>query len=178
MKKAAFLDRDGTINEDIGWLFSEDKIEFIPGSIEALRILQKQYLLFIITNQPGIEQGVFTQLQCESFSSRYNQILRKEGIIIEKTFFCPHEKHSRCRCIKPATFFIDRITDKYSIDLKSSVTAGDHPHDVEMGKNAGTKTVYLLSGHGRHHIDGIETLEPDIIAENLYEAVLKITGEF
>ena len=176
MKKAAFLDRDGTINEDIGYLFSEEKLVFIPGAIDALRILQEEYLLFIITNQPGIEQGVFSGKECAEFSKRYEEILRYEGIRIEGTFFCPHKKETGCRCIKPNTFFIGEILKKYPLDLKASFTAGDHPHDVEMGKKAGTGTIYLLTGHGRQHLDELDSLKPGLTAENVLEAALRITA--
>lgn len=177
MKKAAFLDRDGTINEDIGHLFSEEKLVFIPKAVEALRILQQEeYLLYIITNQPGIEQGAFTETECADFSRRYEKILRDRGITVEKTFFCPHMKKTGCGCIKPQTFFIDKILEEEDIDLSASFAAGDHPHDVEMGKRAGVRTVYLLTGHGRHHLDELQALEPDITAENLYEAAIRLTG--
>lgn len=176
MKKAAFLDRDGTINEDIGYLFSEEKLVFIPKAFEALKILQEEYLLFIITNQPGIEQGVFSESRCADFSKRYEEILKKEGITVQKTFFCPHMKQTGCGCIKPKTFFIEKILEEEEdIDPGASFTAGDHPHDVEMGKRAGMKTVYLLTGHGRHHLEELQALSPDITAENLYEAALGLT---
>lgn len=174
MKKAAFLDRDGTINEDIGPLFSEDRIIFIPGALEALKMLGRDHLLFIITNQPWIELGFFSLQQCSDFSARYEKRLKDEGITIEKTFFCPHLKGSRCACIKPGTHFIEIISGEYPLDLRASVTIGDHPHDVEMGRRAGTKTAYLLTGHGRRHIGELAAEKPDITAENLLEAAREI----
>ncbi len=176
MKKAAFLDRDGTINEDVGCLFSEEKLLFIPGALDALKILQKEYFLFIITNQPGVEQGVFSEEQCVEFSKRYEEILKSEGIRVEKTFFCPHKKETGCACIKPNTYFIEKILKEYPVDLKASFAAGDHPHDVEMGMRAGAETIYLLTGHGRLHLDELRSLKPGLTAENLYEAALRITA--
>ncbi len=176
MKKAAFLDRDGTINEDAGCLYSKEKLVFIPKAFDALKLLQEEHLLFIITNQPWIEQGVFSEEEFLEFSKHYEAILGEEGIRIERTFFCPHKKETGCACIKPNTYFIRKILEKYPVDLKSSVTIGDHPHDIEMGIKAGTKTAYLLTGHGRRHLDEIKALRPDFTVENLQEAALMLTA--
>lgn len=113
--------------------------------------------------------------ECIDFSARYEKILKKEGIKIERTFFCPHSKETRCACIKPNTRFIDMIASEYPLDLRASFTVGDHPHDIEMGRRAGTKTAYLLTGHGRHHSEELAAVKPDITAENLLQAAMVIT---
>jgi len=174
MQKAVFLDRDGTINEDVGDFCSLDKLFFIDRSIDALKILQEHsYLLIIITNQTGINKKIFSEEEFLNFNQQYLNILKSYGIDIKEVFYCPHLKEENCICRKPKTYFIDVAKEKYNIDLNNSYTIGDHPHDVEMGKNANTKTIYLLSGHGQKHLNELNT-KPDYIAKNLYEAVVWI----
>lgn len=171
--KAIFLDRDGTINEDVGDFCSLEKLKFIDKSIEALKVLQKYFLLFIITNQSGIEKGVFKEEEFLAFNKKYLEILNLNDIEIKEVFYCPHTKENNCFCRKPSTYFIDLIKNKYEIDLKESFTIGDHPHDIEMGKKANTKTIYLLTGHGEKHLKELK-VKPNYIAKNLYDATMWI----
>lgn len=173
MKKAVFLDRDGTINEDVGYLFRKKDLVFIPGSIEALKMLQQDHSLFIITNQPGIGKGVFTLEQYNKFDEYFQSILREEGIYIQNTYFCPHRKDEQCSCYKPGTLSMEKASKNYCIDMKCSYVIGDHPHDVEMGKRMGSRTVYLLSGHGLHHRNEL-SVRPDHICKDLREAAVQI----
>ncbi len=178
MKKAVFLDRDGTINEDVGFLSDPEKLVFIPGALEALRILREDYLLFIITNQPGIERGAFSEEKFLEFSRCYEQLLADAGISIRGTFYCPHKKETNCVCIKPGTFFIEKIQREFPIDVKKSFVIGDHPHDIEMGLRAGSRTAYLLTGHGRLHLEELEELRPDIVAGDILEAARRIKADY
>ena len=93
MKKAVFLDRDGTINEDIGYLYAIKNIQFIPGAIKALKLLQARFLLFIITNQEGIGKGIFTESEFLKFNEEYKNILKRKNIKIEETFYCMKQQH-------------------------------------------------------------------------------------
>ena len=176
MNKAVFLDRDGTINEDVGYFYSRDQLAFIPKSLEALKILQEQYLLFIVTNQSGVARGHFAEEDLIQFNKEFEQILRNEGIVIEKTYYCPHmgdEDH--CRCHKPNTLFLDQARQEFNIDLKNSFVIGDHPHDIQFGQRVGATSIYVLTGHGqKHRAELIDIDPPDFIANNLYEASLWI----
>ncbi len=179
MKRAIFLDRDGTINEDVGYFCTRDKWEYIPGSIEALKILQKDYVLFIVTNQSGVARGFFTEEELIKFNGEVEQMLRKEGIIIQKTYYCPHmgdEEH--CNCHKPSRFFLDQAKKEFNIDLENSFVIGDHPHDVEFGQQVGATSIYVLTGHGEKHKDELTDIDPpDFIAKNLYEATMWINNQ-
>lgn len=174
-KPSIFLDRDGTINEDTGYLFEIDRLRFIPGSLEALRILQNYYLLFIITNQAGIGEGVFSENKYSVFKEHYDRIFYKEKIHITETLHCPHTKEMNCNCRKPSPYFIGMLSEKYHVDIKTSFVIGDHPGDVKMGELAGCKSIYLLSGHGEKHLGEIDR-ESVYIAENLYKAALYISS--
>lgn len=175
MQKAVFLDRDGTINEDVGDFCSLDKLLFIDGSIEALKILQQNgFLLIIITNQTGINKKIFSEEEFLNFNRQYLKILSSYGVDIKEVYYCPHLKEENCDCRKPKPYFIERATEECNIDLKNSYAIGDHPHDVEMGQFYGIKTIYLLTGHGQKHLSELK-IKPDYIAKNLYEATLWIT---
>ena len=175
MKRAIFLDRDGTINEDVGYFCSLDKLRFIPRAFDALRILQKNYVLFIVTNQSGVARKYFSEEDLIKFNRQFEEILRKEGIKIEKTFYCPHLLEEECICHKPSTYFMHRAEKDYAADLKNSVVIGDHPHDIEMAHAAGSGSIYLMTGHGiKHRLELEKKKKPDYIAEDLYQAAVWI----
>ena len=169
MKRAVFLDRDGTINEDVGDLYSEDKLIFIPGAIKALKILQRSFSLFIVTNQSGIGSNIFSEADFSSFSECFNMLLKREGIIISHTYYCPHKKEDNCICRKPSPYFLKEAQRQYQVDLEGSFVIGDHPHDIEMAHNVEAKSIYLLTGHGEKHREEL-LANPNFIANNLYEA--------
>jgi len=173
MSRAIFLDRDGTINEDVGFIWSAEKLVFIPGSIEALRMLQKDYQLFIITNQSGIGKGIFSEEDFLKFNNYFINLLKTYDIHIRQVYYCPHTKEDRCKCYKPSPYFMFKAEEDYGVDLRESWVIGDHPHDVEMAHRAGAHSVYLLTGHGAKHRKEI-SVEPDFIAEDLYRAAVLI----
>jgi len=173
MNKAIFLDRDGTINEDVGDLYSSDKLIFIPRAIEALKILQQRFLLFIVTNQSGIGKNVFSKDEYLLFNEYLIRLLNSYGVTIAQVYYCPHRKEESCICRKPNQYFINEAEKRYSIDVRSSYVIGDHPHDAEMACNAGARSVYLLTGHGKKHIEEL-TIKPNFIADDIFEASLWI----
>jgi histidinol-phosphate phosphatase family protein len=171
MNKAVFLDRDGTINEDVGDFCSQEKLVFIPGAIEGLKILQDTFLLFIITNQSGIGKNIFTEEEFIRFNRYFDMFLKNEGITIKKIYYCPHTKEQHCLCRKPNPYFIRQAEKDYGINLKSSYVIGDHPHDIEMGQAVGAGAIYVLTGHGRKHQEEL-SIEPNFVCSNLYEAAI------
>jgi len=175
INKAIFLDRDGTINEDVGDLYSSDKLIFIPRAIEALMILQQKFQLFIITNQSGIGKNVFSKDEYLQFNEYFIGRLNSCGVAIKQVYHCPHRKEENCICRKPKYYFINEAEKKYDIDIKSSYVIGDHPHDAEMASMVGAGSVYLLTGHGKKHLEEL-TIEPTFIADDIYEASLWIMG--
>ncbi|MGM0365879.1 MAG: D-glycero-alpha-D-manno-heptose-1,7-bisphosphate 7-phosphatase [Actinomycetota bacterium] len=169
MRKAVFLDRDGTINKDIGDLYSAEKLEFIPNALKALKQLQRNFLLFIVTNQAAIGNGVYTQSEFEKFNRHYLDKLSRRGIRITRVYCCPHRPQDNCICRKPSPYFIREAEKEFNLDLKSSFFAGDHPSDVEAGLAAGLESIFLLTGHGRKHLDEVKA-KKCFIAEDIYHA--------
>jgi len=175
MNKAVFLDRDGTINEDVGDFCSPEKLIFISGAIKALKILQERFLLFIVTNQSGIGKKVFSEEEFLQFNKYFETLLKDEDITIKHIYCCPHTKEKNCICRKPSPYFLRQAEKDYDIDLVNSYVIGDHPHDIEMAARVGAGSVYLLTGHGKKHKQELSK-DTDFIANDIYEAAIWIKG--
>ena len=164
MNKAVFLDRDGTIIQDKGYINSIMDVVFYDFTFSSLRKLQKFYKLFIVTNQQGIAKGLITHEQLDDI---HNFILSKfnaENIEIQKIYYCPHSLEDNCECRKPGTKFIREASKEYNLDLKKSYVIGDHLSDALLGHNSGAKGIYLLTGHGLKHRGAIPPhIESEII---------------
>jgi D-glycero-D-manno-heptose 1,7-bisphosphate phosphatase len=170
MNKAVFLDRDGTINiDEEGYTHKIKDLEFFEDVFESLRLL-KNFKLFIITNQSGIGRGYYAHKDFKKFNDQLVKELSEQGIIIEKSYCCPHTPEDNCDCRKPNIKFIKEAQKDFDIDLDKSWVIGDHPHDVVLGKNAGTRAIYLTTGHGIKHQPELR-IQPDLIANNLKQAV-------
>ncbi len=172
MDKAIFLDREGTINKDTMYPHKIEDFILLPGVIEALKNLSKEFIFFIITNQSGIGRGIFEDKDFHIFNNHLISVLRENGIEVKKTYYCPHAPEQDCDCRKPNLRYIKDAEKEFDIDLKNSWVIGDHPHDVEMGIKAGIKSIYLLSGHGQKHFQELEikNIKPAFIAKGLLEA--------
>ena len=177
MNKAVFLDRDGTIIEDRGNLGDPSEVVFYPESFEALRRLGEHFLLFIVTNQRGIADGLISRAQADEVNAHVVARLADEGVGITDVYVCPHKRSEGCSCIKPNTHFLDEAAGRYQIDLRQSFSVGDHPHDVQFGLNAGADGVYVMTGHGRKHFP---ELPPDtVVTDGITQAadyILKSSG--
>jgi len=176
MNKAIFYDRDGVLNEDTNYPYKIEDFILLPNVIEALTLLKDQFKFVIITNQSGIGRGYFTMDDFNNFNNHLLNILSKHNIKFEKTYVCPHTKEDNCDCRKPKTTFIKQAEKEFNIDLEQSFLIGDHPHDIQLGKDAGIKTILMLTGHGLKHKEEIQE-KPDFIAHNLLEAAQWIMNQ-
>jgi len=169
MNKAIFLDRDGTIIKDKGYINKINNVSFYNYTFESLRKLQKHYKLFLVTNQQGVSKGIISLSELESIHNYILETLLKEDISIKKIYFCPHNADDNCVCRKPNTLFAELAKKEFSIDLSSSFVIGDHLSDSQFAINSGAKAIYLLTGHGRKHRNRIpvEMLPNIIIKQNL-----------
>ena len=166
MNKAIFLDRDGVVIQDTGYVHKIEDFKLIPNAIEGLRLL-KDYKLFIVTNQSGIGRGYFKLEDFFDYNNRVLKELKKHNIKIEKTYFCSHKPEDNCECRKPKTKFLREAERKYGINLKKSFVIGDRKSDFEMGKNAGCKTIHVLTGYG---VNAKNEVKPDYFASDLLDA--------
>ena len=146
MNKAAFFDRDGTINVDTGYLYEPEKLEFIPGVPELIgRYNETGYLVIVITNQSGIARGMFTVEQMEHLHEVMNDRLRREfGAHIDAFYYCPHlpEITGECQCRKPKPGLFLRAIQEYGIDPTQSVSYGDSERDEQASVAAGIGRFY------------------------------------
>ncbi|PHS41742.1 MAG: D-glycero-beta-D-manno-heptose-1,7-bisphosphate 7-phosphatase [Sulfurovum sp.] len=137
MTKALFLDRDGIINVDHGYVCDIEEFEFTKGIFELLQLFtQEGYLLFIVTNQSGIGRGYYSQEAFEVLTEWMINTLHDNGIEIQEVQYCPHAPKEKCYCRKPQTGMIDEILKKYTIDLKHSWMIGDKQSDIDLTRNA------------------------------------------
>lgn len=180
--KAAFLDRDGTIIEENGYISKINQVEFIPGSIEAIKILKSLgYKIIIVSNQSGVAQGFFTEKSLKKVNQYLLKKLRQKKAEVDGLYYCPH--HPRvglrkykidCDCRKPRTGLVKLAVKKHNLKLDGSFVVGDKLSDVGLGKNAKTKSILVLTGYGRKEsqkIGNSSKARPDFIAKNLLEAV-------
>jgi len=173
-KSAAFLDRDGTICEDVNYLSRPEQIKLFPFASEAVRLLnENNFLVILITNQSGIARGFFDENALREIHEKLVSELAEQNAKLDAIYFCPHNSVDNCACRKPKTGMIEQAAKDFSIDLKNSWMIGDKWIDVETGFRAGTKTALVLTGYGQKDIQQLER-KPDIIAESLFETVEKI----
>jgi D-glycero-D-manno-heptose 1,7-bisphosphate phosphatase len=177
MPKAVFLDRDGTIIEDRGDLRDPSQAVFLQGAFDALRRLQEEFLLFVVTNQSGIAKGTITHEDTDIVNAHVVAELAEADIHITDVYVCPHRREDGCPCIKPHPHFLHKAAAQYGIDLRQSFSVGDHPHDVELARAAGGQGIYVLTGHGEKHL---AELSPEtVVAADIEEAaqhILAICG--
>jgi histidinol-phosphate phosphatase family protein len=147
---AIFLDRDGTLIEDAGFLRDAAEVDFFPQTFSALRGLRR-FVLFIVTNQSGIAKGDIAAEEARAVNAYVVRRLAEEGIQIRAVYCCPHQPSDQCECMKPKPYFLELAERDHGIDLKRSFVVGDHPSDAEFGHTVGAKAIYVLTGHGVKH---------------------------
>lgn len=195
MRVAAFLDRDGTLNREKGYIRNVDDLELIPGAAEAVRRLNDAGILAILTtNQTGAARGFYGEEHILALNNRLAKLLKEEANArLDAVFYCPHlyknpEENRRlvaefvadCDCRKPRTGMIDQAQKQFpDIDLANSYVFGDKATDVDLAVNAGCKSALLKTGYGERVLAGkYQELKhtPDIIADNILSAVKQITA--
>jgi heptosyltransferase-2 len=170
-----FLDRDGTLNYDPGYLKSAAELRMLPGVAAALaRLKGAGARLVVVTNQSGIGRGFLTLKDLEAVHARLQGILEQADAALDAIYFCPHHPDDGCRCRKPGTAMIERAVSELQLDLKRSYIVGDHFRDVQLARTVGAKAVLLVSE--RVDAQALERLkaeqaEPDIIVASMAEAV-------
>lgn len=146
MKRALFLDRDGTIIEDRGYMRDPRLVALMPGAAEALRELQANgWSLVVITNQSGVGRGLITPDEMDAVQAQFMQVMRAAGVAIAATYFCSHRPDENCHCRKPSPFLAEVAAREHSLDLRESWMIGDRRSDILFGKNAGCRTIWLSS---------------------------------
>lgn len=180
LRKAVFLDRDGVINRDHGYVYRWEDFEFIPGAIDAMRLLKKAgYALVIVTNQSGIARGYYTEKQYKQLTAALQAELSRQGVSVDGIYHCPHHRQGtvaeyaiECDCRKPGPGLILQAARELGLSLPDSLLIGDKPTDIEAA---------LLAGVGQTHLVGSDISESFASNNglagthaNLWECVLAI----
>ena len=187
MKKnrAVFLDRDGTINEEVGYLDSADKLRIIPAAFEAVRQINASGMkAVVITNQAGVAKGLFTEEFVREINRQIQNSLLAQSALIDRFYFCPHHPPEGigpyrliCDCRNPEPGLLLQAAFDLNIDLARSYVIGDRLRDVETAHRAGAKGVLVMTGYGRDlkqqsgPDQANELNQPDYIAQDILEAV-------
>ena len=183
-QKCIFLDRDGTINQHVGFLKSKDQFQLLPGVVEAIKKINgSDYLCIVVTNQPVIARGEASFQDLDDIHKRFETILGENGAYVDDIYFCPHhpdkgfigerpELKFDCDCRKPKIGMIEKARDKYNIDLNNSYMIGDSTIDIQLAINANMHSILVHTGEGGK--DGRYPVFPEEEALNLEGAVDKI----
>lgn len=155
MKRAVFLDRDGTINIEKEYLYQARDFEFIPGAPEAVRLLnQAGIMVVVVTNQSGVARGYYTEEDVENLHHHIERELDRSGAHVDIWLYCPHHPDGRgsyalpCDCRKPLPGMLHEAARRHDIDLENSIMIGDKLADIEAGQAAGCRTILVRTGYG------------------------------
>jgi len=178
--RTVFLDRDGTINEEVIYLSNLEQFRLLPGAGEAIRLLnQRRWRVIVITNQSGLGRGYFTEEELALVHQRMRAALDREGAHIDAIYVCPHQPEDGCPCRKPGTALFERAAQEFDIDLSKSYAIGDKMTDLLPGACLGCRTVLILTGHGQEQLENKDEweTEPDYVASDLLSAAQWILAE-
>jgi len=176
--RAVFLDRDGTLNENPGYLADPGKVKLLPFVGEILSRLKNEfnYFLIVISNQSGIARGLITAEQVDQVNEGLNTLLKEFKVSIDKFYYCPFHpdfsKAEECGCRKPSTEMVEKAVEEFDIDISKSFFIGDSVADIECGINADIKTILVKSGYGREALYMLqkENKIPNFVADNFLDA--------
>jgi D-glycero-D-manno-heptose 1,7-bisphosphate phosphatase len=181
-RHAVFMDRDGTVNEQMGYVNHISRFHLLPGVCEAIQLLnERDFLAIIITNQSGVARGYFPISLIHETHALLEDTLKKKGASIDGIFFCPHyprgtipEFTRECDCRKPGTGLIKKACDSFDIDMSRSYVVGDHFTDLEMAHRCDLDGILVKTGYGLGELTHVlpqMSVKPSYIADDLLDAV-------
>lgn len=185
--KAIFLDRDGTINEEVGYLDSLERLAVYPEAFTAMRMInQSRFKAVVVTNQSGVARGYFTEELVVLVHSRIQDLMHENDASIDAFFYCPHYplaggelQRTSCLCRKPEAGMFLQAAGDLNIDLGQSFMIGDTMRDMEAAQKAGVKGILVRTGYGKETENALHNsaVKPVHIADNILEAVRWIIGQ-
>jgi D-glycero-D-manno-heptose 1,7-bisphosphate phosphatase len=186
-RPAVFIDRDGTISEEVGYINHLSRFRLFPYAAEAIRLLnEKGWLAIVVTNQAGVARGYFSEDVIIRVHDQLTRDLQADSAQLDAIYYCAHHPsvgkppyRLDCDCRKPKPGLIDFATKDFEINLAQSWMVGDRYGDVELARNAGLHSALVLSGYGRGEWEYQRHTwqhQPDLVSENLLEAVKQILG--
>lgn len=181
LKPALFLDRDGVIVEEVQYLSDPSRLSLIPGSAEAITLLNQNRLpVVVVTNQAGIARGYYPQSRVREIHDHLDRLLAAHGAHVDRYYYCPHHPtdgfgsyRTSCGCRKPRNGMLVGAAAELSLDLSCSYMVGDKLSDIEAGVSAGCRAILVRTGYGRAVLRSLneDDLARIYVADNLLEAV-------
>lgn len=178
---AVFLDRDGTITTEIGYIHDPDRLELLPGSAEAIRRLNQGGIpVIVVTNQSGVARGYYPEETVQRVNARLLQLLQTQGAEVAGVYYCPHHPTEgtgpltrSCDCRKPEPGLLHRARSEHGLDLSRSFVVGDKESDIALARRVGARGIMVLTGYGGGELKKAEKtgLAPDFVAADLAKAV-------
>lgn len=180
MERVVFLDRDGTLNEEVNYLHRKEDLRILDGVPEAIRILREAgYRIVVVTNQAGVARGYYQEEDVHALHVYMNELFAKDGAEVDHFFYCPHhpvhgigDYKKACHCRKPETGMFEMAEQYYEIDKAHSWMIGDKLIDVEAGRNFGVHTVLVGTGYGAGEHENLMKNPDDKIPYDFYEETL------
>lgn len=182
MNIAVFIDRDGTINEEIGYLKDPCDLNILPGAVDAVKLINERRIkAVVITNQSGVARGYFSEELVEKVHLKLQELLREKGAYLDGIYYCPHhpefgppEYRKKCNCRKPAPGMLEMASRELKIDIPHSYVVGDKVSDVDLAYRVGAKGVLVLTGYGKDEMESLNRRSkrrPHYIARDILAAV-------
>jgi len=171
-KPAVFLDRDGTIVYDKGYMKTSDEIELLPGAAEAIKILNENgFLVAVLSNQSGINRGMMTEEDVVKTNNKMIELLGREGAKVDYIAYCPSTPEENLPCRKPNSGMVDGMMKKFKIDICRIFVVGDKASDVKLAENIGATPILVLTGYGE---ETAKEITPKIVVPDLLRGVKEI----
>ena len=180
MQVAVFLDRDGTINEEMGYINHLDRFVLLPGAAAAIRRINQSGLkAVVVTNQSGAARGYFPVELIDQVHQKMSGLLKEQDGFLDGIYTCTHApagegESGSCDCRKPGIGLMEQAAEELKIDLQRSYVVGDRFKDIEMARRAKSKAILVLTGYGKGELEFLgprSKVQPDYVAEDLLEAV-------
>lgn len=184
-RPAVFIDRDGTISEEVGYVNHPSRFQIYPYSFEAIKLLnENDWLAIVVTNQAGVARGYFSEDVVKEIHTELNRKMLESSARLDAIYYCAHHPtvgeppyRLDCSCRKPKAGLIERAATDFEIDLPSSWMIGDRYSDIELARNAGLNSAFVLSGYGRGEWEYQRTgwkHQPDLVSEDLLQCIKSI----
>jgi D-glycero-D-manno-heptose 1,7-bisphosphate phosphatase len=174
LRPAVFLDRDGTIAEEVGYLNHASRFRIFPFVAAAIcRLNEANLPVIVVTNQSGVGRGYFPESLVHTVNGLMTRQLAEAGAKIEAVYYCPHTSAENCACRKPKTGMLERAADEHALDLGRSFVVGDRFGDMELARNARARGVFVRTGYGEGELAWHAAkwpMQPDFVAEDLAQA--------
>jgi len=181
-RPAVFLDRDGTVNEQMGYINHISRFRLLPGVAEAIKLLNDSHIpVVVVTNQSGLARGYFPRELLDEVHAKMTDMLSEQGAVLDGIYTCPHHPEAKeekyrqeCTCRKPKTGLLEQAAAELNLSLKDSYMVGDRWSDLKCADRAGCTPVLVLTGYGRGDLKYIgprQEIQPYCIADNLHDAV-------